>query len=371
MKKPVRYWKREFKSGPIIYYRTPAMQTWKSTGCSGRAAAERWVIKNVLGSGKPEEAVTLRELASPYFLWETCPHCTRLRLENKQIGQSYVEAQRSLLRRHILTDELADRLLPDIRRGDVLAFRSRLADKGMGTRTLNRTIGVLKTIYREALFSERVSRDPTEGISDIKYPVKERGCFTVEELRALFPEVPEAHPWADIMPFTAFFLAGLTGMRRGEVLGLRWRNVSLSLSTMAIVEAVNDKGESGLPKWGKSREITIPEKGVEALKDWRKVSDWTTPDDLVFSNDGKPLTPMWWRYHFKYAMDNLGIDPKRRNLSPHSFRHSANTRLTALGVSPEMIRSYMGWSTERTREPYTHLGAAETGAVAEKLNEAW
>jgi integrase len=61
-------------------------------------------------------------------------------------------------------------------------------------------------------------------VGKVKYRKEERGVFTAEELRRLFPDHGYG-PWRDIQDCTCFYLAAVTGLRRGEVLALRWQHI--------------------------------------------------------------------------------------------------------------------------------------------------
>jgi len=63
---------------------------------------------------------------------------------------------------------------------------------------LNKALGVVKVIFREALYREEINRDPTAGVGRVKYQKEERGIFTTEELRTLFHD-HGYDPWLDIL----------------------------------------------------------------------------------------------------------------------------------------------------------------------------
>ena len=81
-------------------------------------------------------------------------------------------------------------------------------------------------------------------------------------------------------------------------------------------------------------------------------------DDLVFAYpDGSRLGGTWWQKHFHNGMKAAGIDCKKRNLRPHSFRHTLNTLLRERGYDSERIRASMGWSSVSVQDGYTHWNA--------------
>jgi len=112
---------------------------------------------------------------------------------------------------------------------------------------VNKALGIVKVIFQEALYREEINRDPTAGVGRIKERRKERGIFTVEELRALFPD-HGYNPWQDVHDYTCFYLAAVTGLRRGEILALRWRHINFERQVLTVSEAWKGGNEIGPPK---------------------------------------------------------------------------------------------------------------------------
>ena len=181
---------------------------------------------------------------------------------------------------HLFTDPIASKRLDQITRADVIDFRSRLIET-KGDSTANKVITILKTIFKEGFFREEIEKDPTIGIGRVNYQKTEVGIFTIDELLSLFPR-NSLKPWTDIHDYTCFLIAASTGMRRGEILALRWQNVDLGNSVIRILEAWKDKDEIGLPKWNKKRIVPLSNRTTEKLKKLKEQSRQTTFDRLVF-----------------------------------------------------------------------------------------
>ena len=147
----------------------------------------------------------------------------RLLDEGKAISPTYVKVQRSRMERYIFSDPICAMNIHFIRRADILDFRSRLRNR-TGTRTVNRTVGVLRIVFKEAYFREEINRDPTVGIGEVKYDRQKRGLLTAEEIKALFAECPGV--WGDSRGYAAFSLAAYVGMRRGEILEFTWGQIN-------------------------------------------------------------------------------------------------------------------------------------------------
>lgn len=235
-------------------------------------------------------------------------------------------------------------------------LRDRLLHR-TGQSTVNNVMGILKIVFREGFFREELDRNPTEGIGAIKYQKKEAGIFTLDELRRLFVEEP--NPWQDRIDYTCFFLTASTGMRRGEVLALRWHSLDLEQGVVSVEAAFKGSQEIGLPKWENTRVtpfILFPTELLEALQRYHEESIRVHPGDFVFCyDDGTRLGETWWRTRFNTAVEEQGLERVKRNLTPHSFRHTLNTLLRDRGKDSAKIREVLGWQQERTQDRYTHF----------------
>ncbi len=365
-KKPYRLKKR----GKYYYYKLPNEEVFHSTGETSKTLAEQYVSL-ILQDEKSSFSKTLREYAEPFYIWETCPHIRKLRDEKKSIGKRHVSMQRQKLEKYVFTDSISNKKLSEISRGDILDFRSRLINKKAGMNTINKTVGLLKTIFNEALFREEINKNPTLGIGNINYETVEVGIFSEEELQNIFPE-NNLGPWKGKLEYTCFFLAGVTGMRRGEILALRWKDINFEESYLTVNQAWKDKDELGKPKWDKIRSVPLPEIIIEKLRELQDISLQCLPDNFVFCySDGSRLGGTWWSKRFNRAMKIAKINKEERNLRPHSFRHTLNTILKSKGYSSEMIRASLGWSSEKVQDGYTHFQAKHLNGQAEIINNIW
>ena len=369
------------RRGNRWYYKLPDQKTYHSTGQTSRSRAETWVIaklKLVVEEDQQDNnetagrSVTLLEYIEPFFIWDLCPHVTRLREEGKSISESYVHKQRRRMETYVRSDTIMDLMMGSIRRSDILDFRRRLVKQGVGARTINMTVGILKIVFHEALFREDINRDPTLGVGQLKYDKEEIGIFTRQEMIDLFAKRPGV--WRDLQGYTAFLLAAHCGLRRSEVLALVWGQLDLADGAILVDRALTD---NGLPKWDKTRSTLMTTKCVEALKELRKTSSWILPHQhIICSADGEPRGFTWWKKRFESAMVRAGhmrkedgkiINPRR--LEPHSFRHSLNTLLRGEDVDPAKLRATFGWSTEAVQDNYTHWQAEHFEAQRRKIEE--
>ena len=357
--------KRPKKSGYVWYYRLAGEKTAHSTGRTLKYEAVEYVENEVLAYLEGRSKVTLSEYIKPYFVWDECPHIRRLRTEGKSISPRYAKDQRRRIEMYILGDPICDIPIGDLRRADILDYRERLFGSGVGARTANCTMGALKTIIREAFYREEIDRDPTVGVGQIKYKETEVGVFTIQEIKALFREIPGM--WQDVSCYAAFILAAQTGMRRGEIIALRWEQIDLENSFINIDRAMTD---NGLPKWNKIRGTPIPARCRATLIELRHQSEFVLPHQYVIcGNDGRPRSGHWWRKRFEKAMESAGFDRQERNIRPHSFRHTLNTVLRGAGADPAKLRESFGWSDEQMQDKYTHWNPEHFEEQRRKMDE--
>jgi len=252
----------------------------------------------------------------------------------------------------------------------VLDLRSKLLAK-CSPATVNKALGIVKVIFREALYREEINRDPTAGVGKIKERRKERGIFTGDELRALFPDYGYG-PWKDARDYTCFFLAAVSGARRGELLVLRWRHINFTDQYLNITDAWKGKDEIGDTKSGRSRVVPLSSRIIEKFDNLRLSSLHLQPDDFLFCyDDGSRVGETWWRCHFKRALQRAQIEPGERWLTPHSFRHTINTIVRDSGHDPAKIRAVLGWMDEEIQDNYTHWEAQHLRRWAEIVDDIW
>jgi integrase len=336
----------------VYYYRLASDPTraQRSTGQTNKQAAREYVEALLARGGRD---VTLSEYQAPFW-GPVCPHLQRLSDEGRTVTSRYAKQQRQILDTYLVDDPLCRKLMPGIGRGDLIAYRSRVRTAcGDHVNTANKVMAAVKLVFREALMREDIGRDPFLGLGSIKETRLVRGVFTGLELAALFADPA---PWGDA--FAAFALAASTGMRRGEILALRWRALDLEAGTVRIEAAWKGGAEIGTPKSGRARTAPLTPRMVQTLRDYFDEAVHCAPDDFVFcAGDGSMRGETWWAKHFRAAMTAAKIDAAGRRLSPHSFRHTLNTLLRDQGLDPAKIRAALGWAGERIQDQYTHWAA--------------
>lgn len=175
----------------------------------------------------------------------------------------------------------------------------------------------------------------------------------------------------------AFVLAATTGMRRGEVLGLRWQDVNLDERQVVIRQAlttVHYEIHIGPPKTENSRRtLSIPAETVDALRAHRKrqaeerlaFGPGYVDSGLVFTaEDGAPTHPDSFAHVFMRLRDKAKVRPIRF----HGVRHTYATLALEAGVPPKIVSTRLGHSSVAfTLDVYTHAVPAMDADAADAV----
>lgn len=173
--------------------------------------------------------------------------------------------------------------------------------------------------------------------------VRERLVLTPPQVRALLGELEEPYR-------TMILLAVLSGLRRGEIFGLRWKHVNFREGSILVAEC-NYKGRLGPPKTRASRrKVFVDGVVLEALSRLHPAN--AQPDDFVFrAKCSTPLNPSnIWNRVLVPACKRAGIP----RVSWHSFRYTYSTWADPTGESIRALQAQLGHTDSRlTLSVYT------------------
>jgi integrase len=181
----------------------------------------------------------------------------------------------------------------------------------------------------------------------------------LEKLLAL-PYPPDA--FGSIEP-TLYLTAAMTGLRQGELIGLRWRDIDLHAKRVRVVSPYV-RGEFNDPKSEDSgRSVPLAKRVADALAARRAQTLYPTDSDLVFGHPetGRPLDRSKLVRRFKTALQRAEVRP----ITFHELRHTFGTRMAANRVPLRTIQHWMGHADSKTTQIYAHYqpSEAEAGVV--------
>jgi integrase len=153
-------------------------------------------------------------------------------------------------------------------------------------------------------------------------------------------------------------VAAYAGLRLGELLALRWRDIDLQGHALTVERAMSAGIESST-KSGLTRRVPLPDQAAAALDRLGKRDHYTDPHELVFCNVfGRTLDGSALRRRYKRAQTSAGLRPLRW----HDLRHTYGSLLAAAGVDLVTIQAVMGHSALATTGRYLHARPADNQA---------
>ncbi|MBB5934472.1 tyrosine-type recombinase/integrase [Streptomyces zagrosensis] len=217
---------------------------------------------------------------------------------------------------------------------------------------------VLRTALTSACREELVTRNVAALVEAPKVISRDLTPWTLDETLT-FLEAARRDPL-----YAAFVLAIAMGLRRGEVLGLRWSDVDLDQRFIRVsnqVQRIGGELHQGTTKTGKARPVPLPLICLAALRwhrlrqaaDAAKYGRKPDPAGLVFTTrTGRPVEPRNLNRSFSRLTATAGLRPIRL----HDARHGCATLLTAAGVAPRVLMEILGHSQiSMTMDVYTHV----------------
>lgn len=229
-----------------------------------------------------------------------------------------------------------------------LELRERLqVITGLSDRTVKDLYSTLRTALNFSASLELVRPDLMRGIKPPKVEHKERMVLRPEEL-AVFLSNARCYKH-----YLVIRILAVTGMRTGEVLGLKWRDLDFEKNTLTIVRSADTKHRKLKDTKTKNskRIIELDDDSMQELKMHRKKLGATNLDDLVFQNgDGRPL-----RYNaVKRTKDKILVKSGLHHIRLHDLRHGVASILIDQGTPVTLVASTLGQTPSTTANTYSH-----------------
>ena len=208
--------------------------------------------------------------------------------------------------------------------------------------TINREIALLKTIFNKALEWGKIEKNLIAGDAVKKFKENQKAMRILSDKEMI--KLIDAAP-SHISPI--IIIAANTGMRKMEILSLKWEDIDFRRGIIHIKDSKN----------GRAREVYMNGPVFEALKALPKESEF------VFFNQatGNHITSV--RKSFKKACEDMGI----KNFRFHDLRHCCATKMVEAGVDLVTVSKILGHSDIKLTMRYAHPGEKTMRAAAEKL----
>jgi len=244
---------------------------------------------------------------------------------------------------------------------------------GLSEQSMLHVHRILKEALKQAVLDGILTRNPVETVRTPKPESKEMAILDEANTAKL---LEAAKSWG---LYVAVVLAATTGMRRGEILGLRWQDVDLEAGTLTVAKAVEDAPEVRRlkqPKTKKSkRTIIITPSTVQALREWRaeqferrqQMGECYHDNGLVVCRlDGGILDPPGFSARFHEFIREVGLPPIRF----HDLRHTHASQLLDQGAQVTEVSNRLGHSlTSTTLNIYGHRMPGAEQRMMEQFEE--
>jgi len=274
-------------------------------------------------------------------------------------------------------EQFGHRRLDQVSKTDLLALidTMRAAPRPLAARSVNLTLGVLRQVFQAAVREGLLVRNPAQLVDLLPQPVQEMQSWTQVEASA-FLHATADHEWAG--PFAL----SLSGLRRGEVLGMRWSDVSLDgahphvVVRRSRVQLGRDGGgvSEGEPKSARSRRLVpLAPFAVDALRatqrrqavSRRALGEAYADDGFVCADaSGRPPRPETYSNVFRRVAAAAGL----RRVRLHDLRHTSVTLLLGAGIPVHVVASIHGHDPVITQRIYAHTQHGEAVAAMATLD---
>ena len=249
---------------------------------------------------------------------------------------------------------------------------------GLSQKTIKHYLSFISDVFSYAVRMELAERNPCEKVMLPKPENVEKKIYSQEEMQKLL-HLMNGEP----IKYKAFFyLMAYTGMRRGEMLGLEWKDIDFISGVISIHRTSNYTTEFGTytdtTKTKRSqRSLKIAPQILDMLKalrhfqeseEQRLGSKWNPTDRLFTTWNGKdmnPQTPYHWLKKFceRNSLPFYGI---------HSFRHFAASSMIAAGIDVTTVSGTLGHcNSMQTLNTYSHMFQDAQAKVASAMNKAF
>ncbi len=317
-------------------------------------------IDRLAGRYEPESRVTVEQLIAEYMArparnWKPNTRVTYEVYRDRQI-----------------IPHLGNRRATELTTHQVQQWVDRLSRQGLSPSAIANAHSLLANALKEATSLGILDRNAAANVKVPARAMTEWPTWTRAEIRRLFDTIAD-DPFRSAM----YHLMVMTGIRPGELRGLRWRDVLVQDGvTILIIERSATRDENGQQiigtstKTGVARAVVLPDPAVVQLNRWRKAQlerrlshpAWSDHDTIFDRGDGVFLSNETLQSLHRKTINESGVTKIRL----HDIRHTYATLEGSYGTNPKIVSIRMGHSTpDQTLRRYTHVSVDMQKATAE------
>ena len=232
--------------------------------------------------------------------------------------------------------------------GRVERIEAQKQPKGLSTKTVRNIHQIISSALKLAVEQRLIARNPADGCALPKAERKEMQTLPVEQLTSFLREAKDSGV------FALYYIDLTTGLRRGELLGLKWTDVDLVRGVLKIQRAISRQNgkvvEAPLKTKNAYRTLPLSADAISVLMQQRRKtgnSEWVFP-----SPAGGPMSPDSVLHMLQRVLKRAGL-PRIRF---HDLRHTFATMALQNGVDVKTVSSMLGhYSAGFTLDTYAHV----------------
>lgn len=256
--------------------------------------------------------------------------------------------------------------------GDMLTRKTKKGKIGYAPETIDKAFDVISGCFNYAIDHELIKKNPCEKATLPKMKKGETSVWTDDEAKTFLNSIK------DNRLYCLFYIALHTGMRQGELLGLRWKDIDFKHKRLSIKQVMSHDAKEmylGAKTEAGNRSIDLGDKALEILKEHRtkqeeekeKYADIYKDQDLVFCTlYGTPMNPSNIRNRIMNpVIEEIGITKIRF----HDLRHTCATILLLNGAPVKAVSERLGHSNIKvTLQTYAHVLPSTSQQLADQMD---
>ncbi|MDR1446972.1 MAG: tyrosine-type recombinase/integrase [Treponema sp.] len=280
------------------------------------------------------EALPLEAFLQNFWDYKNSPYVRDKLTHGYRIGKRH--CHESLKRVHYyITPSFEGWNVGDITRDVLKEFANILADVGLRPNSIQQIMHTITTPFKWACQEGKLALNPCAGMLKFHGAEKKRGVLTPQEAEKIF-----SVSWKDKRVYVGNLLAITTGLRAGEVLALRKRDIGAAENFLYIRHSWSRIDGLKTPKNGESRKVPLLPEVREKLLELIEENPHRTDNPFVFYGplQDKPMAEELFLKGLKKVCRDYGIDAAARNIVFHSHRHYYAARMVDRMAPDQVIR---------------------------------